>query len=53
MNCSPCGDADAKAIDGVPVGICITDCSIMGEKYYEKNDKCFECNNACKSCKDS
>ena len=51
MDCSPCSDADANTIDGI-TGVCIVDCSILGENYYEKNGNCSVCNNACKTCKD-
>ena len=52
MDCILCSDPDANTIDGLP-GICISDCSVLGENYYEKNSNCSVCNNACKSCTDS
>ena len=51
MDCIPCGDADAKTIDGFS-NVCHSDCASQ-VKIIMKNSNCSVCNNACKSCKDS
>ena len=40
MDCIPCGAEGAKRVPGAPAGICISDCSTLGENYYAKNAIC-------------
>ena len=53
MDCIPCAAEGAKRVPGLPTGVCISDCSTLGENYYVKNAICSQCNIACKTCKDS